>query len=271
MKWDSPWGKGFPGWHIECSTMSSKYLGFPLDIHGGGKDLVFPHHEDEIAQAEGATGKKFCNYWIHGEFILINNEKMSKSLGNVVTARDLVKKYGTNAVRYFLISSNYRTEINLTEKSLLSAKVTVNKLIDFVDKMKELKVSGEYNKEIKEKIDEARKKFEESMDDDFNTPLALAAIFDLVGEVNKAIDEKNVSKENLLEVHDFMMDIDKVLGVLKHEKGELPKEILELIVKRETYRKMANFEAADEVRKKLNEKGYWVEDTPEGPRWKKVK
>ena len=271
MKWDSPWGKGFPGWHIECSTMSSKYLGFPLDIHGGGKDLVFPHHEDEIAQAEGATGKKFCKYWIHGEFILISNEKMSKSIGNVVTARDLVKKYGTNAVRYFLISSHYRTEVNLTEESLMSAKRTVNKLIDFVDKMKELKVDGEYNQKIKEKMDETRKKFEESMDDDFNMPLALAAIFDLVNEVNKAIDEKNVSKKNLMEVYDLMTDLNKVLGVLEHEKGELPKEILDLIIKRETYRKMANFEAADKIRKELNEKGYWIEDSPEGPRWKKVR
>lgn len=271
MKWDSPWGKGFPGWHIECSTMSSKYLGFPLDIHGGGKDLVFPHHEDEIAQAEGAEGKKFCNYWVHGEFILINGEKMSKSLGNIIAARDAVKKYGRNALRYFLISSHYRTEINLTEDSIRSAKITVSKLIDFVDKMKELKVSGEYNKEIKAKIDETRKKFEESMDDDFNMPLALASVFDLVGEVNKAIDEKVVSRKNLTEVLDFMLDIDEVLGVLEHEKGELPREIMELIVKRETYRKMANFEAADEIRKKLNEKGYWVEDSPQGPRWKKVR
>ena len=271
MKWDSPWGKGFPGWHIECSTMSSKYLGFPLDIHGGGKDLIFPHHEDEIAQAEGAEGKKFCNYWIHGEFILINGEKMSKSLGNVISARDAVKKYGRNALRYFFISSHYRNEINLTDESIMSAKNTVNKLIDFVDKMKELKVDGEYNNEIKESVDNAKKRFEESMDDDFNTPLALASVFDLVGEVNKTIDERKVSRKNLAEVYDFMMDIDKVLGVLEHEKGELPREILELIVKRETYRKMANFDAADEVRKELNSKGYWVEDTPEGPRWKKVR
>jgi cysteinyl-tRNA synthetase len=271
MKWKSPWGTGFPGWHIECSTMSSKYLGLPLDIHGGGKDLIFPHHEDEIAQAEGATGKKFCNYWIHGEFILINGEKMSKSLGNVISARDAVKKYGRNALRYFLISSHYRTEINLTDESIISAKRTVNNLMDFVDKLKELKVRGEYNREIKDKINETRKKFEESMDDDFNTPLALASVFELVGDVNRAIDEKKVSKENLLEVHDLMMDFDKVLGVLEHEKGRLPKEISDLIIKREGYRKRGDFEAADRIRKELNEKGYWVEDSPEGPRWKKVK
>ncbi|MBN2202660.1 MAG: cysteine--tRNA ligase [Candidatus Aenigmarchaeota archaeon] len=271
MKWDSPWGKGFPGWHIECSTMSSKYLGFPLDIHGGGKDLIFPHHEDEIAQAEGASGKKFCNHWIHTEFILINNEKMSKSLGNVITARDAAKKYGKNALRYFLISSNYRNEINLTEESIECAKKTVERLIDFVDKMKELKVNSEYNQQIKEGVERAKNKFEESMDDDFNTPMALAAVFDLMNDVNKAIDENKVSKENLTEVYDFMIDIDRVLGVLQHEKEELPRDILELIVKRETLRKLANFDAADEIRKQLTDKGYGVEDGPNGPRWKKVK
>ena len=270
LKWDSPFGVGFPGWHIECSTMSSKYLGLPLDIHGGGKDLIFPHHEDEIAQAEGATGKKFCNYWLHGEFILIDEEKMAKSVGNVITARDAVKKYGGNAVRYFLISSHYRTEINLTEESISSARNTVNKLIDFVDKVMELNVKGEYNSKIKEKIEETRKKFEESMDDDFNMPLALAAIFELVNEVNKAIDERNISRENLDEVYEAMMDFDKVLGVLEHKKGELSKEISDLIFKREGYRKRGDFAAADKIRMELAEKGIIVEDTPEGTRWRRI-
>jgi len=271
LKWKSQWSVGFPGWHIECSTMSSKYLGFPLDIHGGGKDLIFPHHEDEIAQAEGATGKKFCNYWMHGEFILINEEKMAKSIGNVVSPRDLTKKYGRNAVRYFLISSHYRTEINLTEESLRAAKNTVNKLIDFIDKIQELNVKGVYNKGIEEKINETKKRFEESMDDDFNMPLVLASIFELVNEVNKAIDEKKVSKENLNEVYDLIMGFDKVLGVLEHEKGEIPKEIMNLIIKREGYRKRGDFAAADKIRMEINEKGYIVEDSPQGPRWKKIK
>jgi cysteinyl-tRNA synthetase len=271
LKWKSQWSVGFPGWHIECSTMSSKYLGFPLDIHGGGKDLIFPHHEDEIAQAEGATGKKFCNYWMHGEFVLIDEKKMAKSIGNVVSPRDLIKKYGRNAVRYFLISSHYRTEINLTEESLRAAKNTVNKLIDFIDKIQELNVKGVYNKGIEEKTNETKKKFEESMDDDFNTPLALASIFEFVNEVNKAIDEKKVSKENLNEVYDLMMDLDKVLGVLEHEKGEIPKEIMNLIIKREGYRKRGDFAEADKIRMEINEKGYIVEDSPQGPRWKKIK
>ena len=271
LKWNSQFGIGFPGWHIECSTMSSKYLGLPLDIHGGGKDLIFPHHEDEIAQAEGATGKKFCNYWMHGEFILINDEKMAKSVGNIISARDAVKKYGGKGLRYFLFSSHYRTEINFTEESIRSAKNTVNKLIDFVDKIKEVDPTGDYNKNLKEKVDETRKKFEASMDDDFNMPLALAAIFDLVNETNRIIDEKRVSKKNLEEVYELMMDFDKVLGILEHEKEKLPKEILGLIIKREGYRKRGDFETADKIRKELAEKGILVEDTPEGPRWKKIK
>ncbi len=271
LKWNSSFGVGFPGWHIECSTMSSKYLGLPLDIHGGGKDLIFPHHEDEIAQAEGATKNKFCNYWMHGEFILINDEKMAKSVGNIISARDAVKKYGGKALRYFLMSSHYRTEINFTEDSIRSAKNTMNKLIDFVDKIKEVDPKGDYNEKLREKLDETRKKFEASMDDDFNMPLALAAIFDLVNETNRAIDEKKASRKNMEEVYDLMMDLDKVLGVLEHEKGEIPKEIMDLIFKREGYRKRGDFAAADKIRMEINEKGYVVEDSPQGPRWKKIK
>ncbi len=270
LKWNSPWSIGFPGWHIECSTMSSKYLGLPLDVHGGGKDLIFPHHEDEIAQAEGATRKKLCNYWLHGEFILINGEKMAKSLGNVISARDAIKNYGKKAVRYFLMSSHYRTEINLTDESIKSAQNTVKKLIDFIDRIQETDLKGKYNEKLKNKIDETEVKFEKSMDDDFNMPLAFAAIFELVNETNKAIDEKKASKKNLDEVYEIMMSFDKVLGILEHEKEKLPKEIIDLIIKREGYRKRGDFETADKIRQKLREKGILVEDTPEGPRWRKI-
>ncbi len=270
LKWKSPWSVGFPGWHIECSTMSSKYLGLPLDIHGGGKDLIFPHHEDEVAQAEGATGKKFCNYWLHGEFILIRGEKMAKSLGNVISARDAIKKYGRKAVRYFLISSHYRTEINLTDESIKSAQNTVKKLIDFVDRIQEIKPKGKYNEKLKKKITETKEKFEKNMDDDFNMPLALAAIFDLVNETNKAINEKKISKENLVEIYETVMDFDKVLSILEHEKGKLTKEMMDLIIKREGYRKRGDFETADKIREELRKRGYIVEDGPEGPRWRKI-
>jgi cysteinyl-tRNA synthetase len=270
MKWDSPWGQGFPGWHIECSTMSSKYLGLPLDIHGGGKDLMFPHHEDEIAQAEGATGKKFCNYWMHGEFILVNGEKMSKSLGNILSLRDAVKKYGGNVIRYFLISPHYRTETNFSEESIKSAQNTVNKLIDFMDRIQEIKSEGKDNEKLKKKINETKKEFENAMDDDFNIPLALTKIFELINETNKAIDDKKFSKKNLEEVYKTMMNFDTVLAILKHKKEKIPKEIQELIKKREDARKKKDFKTADEIRKQIKDKGYILEDTEKGSRVRKV-
>ncbi len=270
MKWKSPWGVGFPGWHIECSTMSSKYLGLPLDIHGGGKDLTFPHHEDEIAQAEGAGGKKFCNCWMHSEFILINSEKMAKSVGNVITARDAVKKYGAKAVRYLLISSHYRTEINFTEESMKSAQITVKKLIDSLDNIKEAKPKGEFSKELDAKVKETRKKFEEGLDDDLNMPLALAAIFELVNETNRAMDEGKLSKNNLKEVYDLLMDLDKVLGILEHKKEKVPKEVMDLVEEREEARKKKDFKAADKIRNDIKKKGYVLEDSPEGPKVKRV-
>jgi len=197
---------------------------------------------------------------------------MSKSLGNFYTLRDLLKKgYSAKGFRYLMLSANYRTSLNFTEESLKNAEKTVNSLIDFVDKIREMKINGLNNEKINESISKAKKKFEESMDDDLNTPLALAAIFDLVGETNKAIDQKNISEKNLHEVYDAMMDFDKVLGVLEHKKGELPKEIMELIIKREGYRKRGDFEAADKIRKEIAEKGILVEDSPEGPRWEKIK
>jgi len=272
MNWKSPWcEKGYPGWHIECSAMSIKYLGETIDIHTGGEDNIFPHHESEIAQSEGATGKPFVRYWMHVRHLLVNNEKMSKSLGNFYTLKDLLRKgYSAKAFRYLMLSANYRTSLNFTEESLKNAEKTINGLIDFVDKMRELKINGANNEKISESINEAKKKFEESMDDDLNTPLALAAIFELVSEVNKAIDEKNISEKNLHDVYNVMMDFDKVLGVLEHEKEKLPKETIDLIIKREGYRKRGDFAAADRIRRELAEKGVLVEDSPEGPRWKKI-
>lgn len=267
MKWKSPWGTGFPGWHIECSTMSSKYLGLPFDIHGGGKDLIFPHHEDEIAQAEGATGKKFVNYWMHSEFILVNGQKMSKSLGNVIHVGDVVKKYGAKAVRYFLLSSHYKTEINFTEETMESSRITVEKLLDFMDRLKEWK-RKENNPKVKDLIEEAKKGFDKEMDDDLNVSGALASIFDLVRAVNKLMDENNISSEDCKIVHDAMMEFDHVLGVLEKEKKELPEWAKELIEKREKMRKEKKWKEADEIRDRLKEKGIVVEDSPHGPRYR---
>ena len=273
MNWKSPWcEKGYPGWHVECSAMSIKYLGETIDIHTGGEDNIFPHHESEIAQSEGATGKPFVRYWMHVRHLMVNNEKMSKSLGNFYTLKDLLKKgYSAKAFRYLMLSANYRTSLNFTEESLKNSEKTVNGLIDFVDKVQELNIKEAYSKAIEERIKETKKKFEESMDDDLNTPLALAAIFDLISEVNKAIDDRKISKENLQEVYGAMKNFDKVLGVLEHEKTKLPKEIMDLVIKREGYRKRGDFAASDKIRKEIAEKGFLIEDSPEGTRWKKIK
>jgi cysteinyl-tRNA synthetase len=270
--YSTEWGNVRPGWHIECSALSMKYFGDTLDIHTGGTDLVFPHHENEIAQSEAYTGKKFVRYWLHTEYLQVNEEKMSKSLGNFITLRDLMKKgYDPKGIRYILLSAHYKSNLNFTEESLKNAENTVEKLNDFVDKIRKIKVSGKYNEDLHKKVLNSKNKFEESMDDDFNLPQALVSVFELVSEANKAIDENNLSNENLKEVYDQIMSFDKVLGVIEIKDEKLPKEIMDLIIKREGYRKRGDFETADKVRKELAEKGILMEDTPEGTRWKKIK
>jgi cysteinyl-tRNA synthetase len=272
MEWDSPWGMGFPGWHIECSAMSMKYLGETFDIHCGGEDHIPIHHPNEIAQSEASTGKKFVNMWMHVKFLVIEGKKMSKSLGNFYVLSDLLKMgYDPKAIRYILLASQYREQMNFTMKGLEAAKNTVNSLLDFMDKIQKIKVKGEYNKDLQNKIVEARKMFVDSINDDLNMPNALAAVFELVKETNKVVDEGKVSEKNLKEVYDQMMEFDKILGILEVKKETLPKEIMDLIVKREGRRKRGDFEGADSLRRQISEKGYLVEDTPEGPRWKKIK
>ena len=274
MNWKSPWcEKGYPGWHIECSTMSTKYLGETIDIHTGGEDNIFPHHECEIAQSEAANGKQFVRYWMHVRHLMVNGEKMSKSKGNFYTLKDLLSKgYSAMAFRYLMLSAHYRTSLNFTEESLKNAEETLNGLLDFMDKIRTSRIDAVYNNDLSKKVVETKKNFEKYMDDDLNVPQALASIFDLIRDTNKAIDERKVSKKNLKEVYDQIMEFDKVFGILqKEEKKELPKEIMDLIIKREGYRKRGDFEAADTVRKDLAEKGILIEDTPEGPRWKKIK
>jgi cysteinyl-tRNA synthetase len=272
MNWKSPWSeKGYPGWHIECSTMSRKYLGDTIDIHTGGEDNIFPHHESEVAQSEGATGKQFVRYWMHVRHLLVNGEKMSKSKGNFFTLRDLISKgYSSKALRYLMLSANYRTSMNFTEESLKNSEKTVRGLVNFMDKIKEMKLDGEYNINLGEFVINTKKKFEESMDDDLNTPLALASIFDMVSAVNKAMDDKKLSRKNLTEAYDAMMEFDKVLGVLEHDKGELPKELMDLITKREGLRVRGEFALADQIRKELAEKGILIEDSPSGTRWRRI-
>jgi len=267
----SEWGNVRPGWHIECSTLSMKYLGETFDIHTGGVDLIFPHHENEIAQSEAYTGKKFVKYWLHTEYLMVNGEKMAKRLGNFITLRDLLKKgYDTKAIRYVLLSAHYKSSLNFTEESLKDAERTVSNLNDFVDRISKIKVNGNYNKELSKKVLESRNKFEDFMDDDFNIPQALTSIFELFHETNKAIDKNNLSEKNLEEVYNQMMEFDKILGVIEIKKEKLPKEIIDLIIKREGYRKRGEFELADKIRIELREKGILIEDTPTGPRWKRI-
>lgn len=268
--WETEIGKGRPGWHIECSTMAMKYLGETIDIHSGGVDLIFPHHENEIAQSEAATGKEFARYWLHSEHLLVEGKRMAKRFGNFYTVRDLTAKgYDSRAVRYLLLSTHYRQQFNFTFDGLDAAKSAVDRLTNFVDRLREAngKKCGE---KIKSLMGTVKKNFEEAMNNDLNIGVALAALFDFVREVNTLIDENMLSKEEAKKVYDLIMKFDKVLGVVGEvEKEEkLPKEAEELIRRREEARKANDWETADKIRERLKVIGIILEDTPQGVRWK---
>ena len=271
MNWRSPWcEKGYPGWHIECSVMAMKYLGETLDIHTGGVDNLFPHHENEIAQSEAATGKKFVNYWLHNEHLIVEGSRMGKSLGNYYTLRDLTAKgYDPNVVRYLLLSTHYRQQLNFTFDGLESVKNAVDRLMNFVYRLKDADGSGCEGK-IGESMSDVQKRFEEAMDDDLNISVALAALFDFVREVNKLMDESVLGKEEAEEVYGLMMKFDKVLGVIGEikPKEKLPKEAEELIGKREEARKAKDWKTADKIREELKAMGIMIEDTLHGVKWK---
>ena len=264
--WETPFGKGRPGWHIECSVMSAGNLGGTFDIHTGGVDLIFPHHTNEIAQSEAATGKKFCNYWLHNEHLIVNGEKMSKSLGNFFTLRDLLKKgYDPKAIRYELLSTHYRTKMDFREENLKKIPAVLQKFYDFLDKLDEC--SGEGH-DVSKLIDKAEKTFEKEMDNDLNISGGLAAIFGFMTSVNKVMGK--LSKKDAKEVSKLMMKFDSVLGVMEHEKVDVSDDIQALVDKREEARKNKDFATADSIRDSLKEKGIVLEDTPKGVRWKKV-
>jgi cysteinyl-tRNA synthetase len=274
MNWKSPWcEKGYPGWHIECSVMAIKYLGETIDIHTGGVDNLFPHHENEIAQSEAATGKKFVNYWLHCEHLLVEGGRMSKSLGNFYTLRDLLAKgYDPKAVRYLLMSTHYRQQLNFAFEGLEAAKNALDRLVNFVRRLMDADGSR-CGEKIGALISEVQRRFEEAMDDDLNISVALAALFDFVREVNKLLDDNMLGKEEAEEVYELMMRFDKVLGVIGEikRKEKLPKEAEELIRKREEARKAKDWEAADKIREQLGSIGIIIEDTPQGVKWKIVK
>jgi len=271
MNWKSPWSeKGYPGWHIECSAMSMKYLGETLDIHTGGVDNLFPHHENEIAQSEAATGKKFVRYWLHNEHLLVDGQRMGRSLHNIYTLRDIVAKgYDPKALRFVLLSTHYRQQLNFTWTGLEAANNAIDRLVNFGRRLLEAngKESGE---EIRRLMERVQKDFEEAMDDDLNIGPALAALFDFVRDVNKLLDDNLLSKKEAQEVYELMMRFDKVLGVIGEVRKEekLPKEAEELIRKREEARKAKDWATADKIREQLKAMNIIIEDTPSGVKWR---
>lgn len=272
--WESPWGLGRPGWHIECSAMSMKYLGETIDIHSGGQDLIFPHHENEVAQSEGATGKPFSRYWMHNGFININNEKMSKSLGNFFTVRDISKLYDLEVVRLFMISAHYRSPINFSNELLDSMKnslerlyIAKNNLLHLMEKAED-KAENEDEEVLKERFLKYKEKFIEAMDDDLNTADAVAAIFDLIRDINSNINNDS-SKKVIKFAFDLYMELTDVLGLLTKEEKALDEDIEKLIEERQKARKEKNWALADKIRDDLKDKGIVLEDTPQGVKWRR--
>jgi len=271
--WETELGKGRPGWHIECSAMSMKYLGETLDIHCGGVDNMFPHHENEIAQSEAATGKQFVNYWLHNEHLLVEGKKMAKKLGNFYTLRDLLAKgYDPTAIRYLLLSTHYRQQFNFTFEGLDSAKGAIDRLRNLVRRLHDSDGKDSEDK-IQKLVTHVQAGFGDAMDDDLNISIALAALFDFVREVNNLLDANAVSKEEAAEVGGLLMQLDNVLGVIGKVEVEeaLPQDIDALVQKREAARKAKNWKEADAIRAQLKEMGIAIEDTAQGVRWHKEK
>jgi len=266
--WETKLGKGRPGWHIECSAMSSRCLGPAFDIHTGGVDLIFPHHENEIAQYEAATGKPFARFWVHNEHLLVDNKKMSKSLGNFYTLRDLLKMgHSPKAIRYLLLSSHYGQKLNFTLVGLKGAEASVSRLLDFMDMLSS--ASGKDGKEAKTLAADAEKRFGEAMDDDLNTPEALAAVFDMVRKANILNEKGRLGKAGAKTLADAMLGFDEVLGVLDGgKKKDIGKEVGKLIAEREKARKAKDWAKSDAIRDKLKDMGVILEDSPAGVKWK---
>jgi len=276
--WISPWGKGRPGWHIECSAMSMRYLGETFDIHAGGEDLIFPHHENEIAQSESATGKEFAKYWLHNGWLTVNGEKMSKSLGNFITARDAIEKHGPQVVRFFLASVHYRSPIDFSDRGLRQAHRNLERLIGSVDNVEALNESQRKkidDKNLLKKAEETRRRFEEAMDDDFNTSLATSTLFDLVKEINRFTETHTEmggrTKRKIVEIMRSMLE--DVLGVqvkiYKPESEKIVKDLMDTIFEvRQEARERGDWKTSDEIRRKLKKIGFAIEDTQEGTKWR---
>ena len=274
--WESPWSEGRPGWHIECSEMSKKYLGEQIDIHAGGEDLIFPHHENEIAQSEAANGKEFARYWMHNGFLNIDNRKMSKSLGNFFTVREISEKYDLQVLRFFMLSAHYRSPLNFSAELMEAAKSGLERILTAAENLRFLSGNAgdgamtEEEKELFARTEEYVADFERAMDDDFNTADAIAAVFDLVKYINTTADGSR-SREYLDSLYARLQTLTDVLGIIVDKEEEmLDADIEAMIEKRQAARKERNFALADQIRDELLAKGIILEDTREGVKWKKA-
>ncbi|MEF9940214.1 MAG: cysteine--tRNA ligase [Clostridium sp.] len=274
--WDSQWCEGRPGWHIECSVMSKRYLGESIDIHAGGEDLVFPHHENEIAQSEAANGKPFATYWMHNAFLNIDNRKMSKSLGNFFTVREISEKYDLQVLRFFMLSAHYRSPLNFSAELMEASKSGLERILTAVEKLNDALVNAKDGAMIaaetdsKKTAEELVQKYEDAMDDDFNTADAISAVFEIVKLSNTAINGDN-TKEYVNYMKHTIERLCDVLGIITEKKEDiLDSDIEALIAQRQQARKDKNFALADEVRGKLSDMGIILEDTREGVKWKRA-
>lgn len=269
--WESPWGEGRPGWHIECSAMANKYLGSTIDIHSGGMDLIFPHHENEVAQSEAANGCQFAHYWLHNGYINVDNRKMSKSLNNFFTVRDVAKEFDYEVIRFFMLSAHYRNPINFSHDLLLQAQAGLNRIYTCIDNLEFLKNSGgeKNDNSAFDKLDSFKDEFIAAMDDDINTADAISAIFDLVKFANTEINEKT-TVETIDKAISLIRELGGVLGILQNKKDEIiDEEIEKLIEDRNNARKNKDFALADKIRDDLKAKGIILEDTRQGVKWRR--
>lgn len=269
--WPSPWGDGRPGWHLECSVMSKKYIGDVIDIHAGGEDLIFPHHENEIAQSEAANGTEFARYWMHNGFLKINNEKMSKSLGNFFTVREIAEKYPLQVIRFFMLSAQYRSPLNFSAELVEASKNGLERILTAVDRLKSINgIDGDVDKSVADEMDAFVKKYEDAMDDDLNTADAISVIFELVKYANVNVTEES-SKATVELVLNTIEKLCDILGIITEKKEEiLDSDIEALIEERQAARKAKNFARADEIRDQLSSMGIILEDTREGVKWKRA-
>jgi len=266
-EWESPFSKGRPGWHIEDTAIAEKYFGLQYDIHGGARDLIFPHHEAEIAQMEAISGKRpMAKYWMHTGFLTIETRKMSKSLGNFITIRDFLQKYSPEVLRFLVLKALWRSPIDYSEKSAEEARAGLEKIMEFVNKLAEIKIRKIGGDEAGQKILEKNKTdFWKFLDDDFNTPKAISAIFKLIKEINKLNDKNPICKERAFEIISFFHEADKILGILgKEKKSPPPPTLKKMLADREKFRKGKNWQSADDIRKKIEELGWKIEDTDKG-------